>query len=91
MQGVRIVVTDPDAFVAFDAGVHVLDAFLRQAAARDVDEDVIDRPETFDLLAGTTRLRELLDAGVPAGDIVTEAAESAAGFEPLRASVLQYE
>jgi len=90
LQGVRIVVTDPATFDAFATGVHTLGAFLHQADEQSVT-DVIDRPETFDLLAGTTRLRELLTIRAPAVDIVVDASASAAMFEPLRASVLRYD
>ena len=90
LQGVRVVVTDTATFDAFAAGVHALDAFLRQGDEAGVT-DVIDRPETFDLLAGTTRLRELLTIRALAADIVAASAASAESFEPVRTSVLRYE
>ena len=52
---------------------------------------VITRPETFDLLAGTTRLRNDLLAGRAAVDIVAAWAEETAAFETTVLPYRRYE
>ncbi len=89
MSGVQYRITDPVAFEPVATGVHVLDAFNRQAEALGID-DFIDRPPTFDLLAGTTRLREMLEAGATADEIVAAWAGSAEQFAARRAPYLLY-
>ncbi len=89
MNGVAYDVTDPVAFEPVATGVHVLDAFNRQAEAHGIT-DFIDRPPTFDLLAGTTRLREMLDAGTPADQIVAAWTATAENFVELRDPYLLY-
>lgn len=88
LSGVRIVVLDEATFSPVATGVHLLDAFLRQGEA--LDEQVIDRPEFFDLLAGTTRLRTELEAGIPAAEIVASWTDELAEFSARRAPHLLY-
>ncbi|MEO1064516.1 MAG: DUF1343 domain-containing protein [Actinomycetota bacterium] len=88
LAGVRIVIEDEGSFRPVETGIHLLEALVRQGEA--VDEVVIDRPEWVDLLAGTTRLRELLEAGAPAAEIVAAWADEVAAFDELRRPYLRY-
>ena len=69
-------------------GLHVLEVFRDQAQA--AGEKLIDRPVTFDLLAGTTRLRAQLDAGIPAAEIVAAWETETAAFAATRTPYLLY-
>ncbi len=89
LEGVRVVVTDPIAFDPVATGVHLLEVFQRQADAVGAGS-LIDRPETFDLLAGTPELRRMLDARTPAADIVAAWAADVAAFASLREPYLLY-
>lgn len=93
LRGVRIVIADLATIRPVEVGIHLLDAILRQAEALgdELEEPVIDRPEFLDLLAGTTRLRTALEAGVPAAEIVASWEAELAGFEARRAPFLLYD
>ena len=88
LGGVRIVIVDERSFLPVATGIHLLEALVRRGEA--AGEEVIDRPEWVDLLSGTTRLRELLDAGTPAADIVAAWADEVAAFDELRRPYLRY-
>lgn len=68
LPGVRLEVTDPAALRPMAVAVHVVHQIL--VAAEQVGQEVIDRPDYFDLLAGGPGLREELQAGRPPSDIV---------------------
>ncbi|MEM8905584.1 MAG: DUF1343 domain-containing protein [Actinomycetota bacterium] len=88
LGGVRIAIVDERSFLPVATGIHLLEALVRRGEA--AGEEVIDRPEWVDLLSGTTRLRELLDAGTPAADIVAAWADEVAAFDELRRPYLRY-
>ncbi len=90
LTGVRYDVTDPSAFRPVAAGVHVLEAVLRQADALGVP-DVVDRPSALDRLAGTSRLRRRLLAGDGAAEIAADWSVEVDGFLARRAPYLLYE
>ncbi|MEZ5381587.1 MAG: DUF1343 domain-containing protein [Microthrixaceae bacterium] len=69
VRGVRLIVTDPEPFGGTAVGIHILEVFASEARAQG-RPDVIARPETLDLLAGTATVRRQLDAQLPAADIV---------------------
>lgn len=79
IPGVEVVVDQPRLFRATAAGVYLLEAVKRQADEQQ--RTLVERPEFFDLLAGTSRLREQLDAGVPARSIVQSWAAETASFD----------
>ncbi|MFQ5557402.1 MAG: exo-beta-N-acetylmuramidase NamZ domain-containing protein [Acidimicrobiales bacterium] len=83
LSGVRIVITDEVVMDPVAVGVHLLEAFHTAALEAGID-DLIDRPRTFDLLAGTPRLREMLVEGARADAIVAAWREEAAAFDALR-------
>ena len=60
VAGVDIAVTDFDAVRPVELGIHLLDAFLAQKPDR---AGFFARPEFFDRLAGTPRMRTMLTSG----------------------------
>jgi len=90
MFGVRYIITDAAAFDPVESGLHVLDAFNRQAAQLGIT-DFVDRPQMLDLLAGTSRLRELVVAGVSADDIIAAWEPDAAAFDDTKRQYLLYD
>ena len=83
LNGVRYVFTDIDTFEPVRSGMHVLEAFHSAALGAEV-VDFIDRPVTFDLLAGTTELRRMLVAGRSADEIVDAWAAETAAFDEMK-------
>jgi uncharacterized protein YbbC (DUF1343 family) len=61
-----------------------------QAFMKHSPTPIIDRPEIFDLLAGSSELRTMLQDGLPASEIVASWAADVAEFKALRASYLRY-
>jgi hypothetical protein len=53
-------------------------------------QTLIGDEEMFDLLAGTTRVREWLDTGGDLAAISTQAQSEAQAFAPTRAKYLRY-
>ena len=88
IPGVRVVITDHTDYQAVSTGVHLLAAVLAQAQAGG--HRVIDRPGTFDVLAGSTSIRVGLEAGRPAADIVADWQAELTAFEPIRQRYLLY-
>ena len=82
VPGVRPVVVDPAVFDPFATGVHLMHHVLAQGAASGVE--IIDRPDFFDLLAGTDRLRLELEAGVDPRRIVAGWRSELERFEAVR-------
>lgn len=87
--GVRISITDPQAYRPVQTGIHVLvtlDAELRRLGP----PGVVDRSERFARLAGTDRVLELLDAGASAERIIAAWRVDAERFRKRRAPYLLY-
>jgi uncharacterized protein YbbC (DUF1343 family) len=89
LDGVRIVATDPGSFDPVAVGIHLMEAFQTQADAAGAGS-IIDRAETFDLLAGTSELRQLLGSGVPAAVIISAWQDDVEEFAPIRERHLRY-
>jgi len=91
-SGVQVHVTDRDAFRPVATGLHLL------AACRAQRPDCFEflptswegRPPHFDLLAGTPRLRQGLEAGEPVETLVREWTGDVACFERTRRACLLY-
>jgi uncharacterized protein YbbC (DUF1343 family) len=91
--GVQLHVTDRDALRPVEAVLHLL-ATVRRLAPDDFawrPPANPDRPSFIDLLAGTPRLREALDAGRPPAEIAAGWAPDLARFAETRRAVLLYE
>lgn len=91
LVGVRLVIDDPGTFLPVETGVYLLAAFIEQGLARDVPlDELIDRPSTMDLLAGSTRMREAFEAGRTAAEIIAGWATDRERFEPIRRAAMIY-
>lgn len=89
IDGVRWEITDPSVFDPVAAGIHALTALQPQAEASGIT--LIDRPEFFDLLAGTTRLREAISDGSSAETITREWRAETRAFDAAMESIWLYE
>ncbi len=86
LPGVRIVVTDAASYRPSAAGLHLLEAIIDSAPG----QTVIDRGAVFDLLAGTSDVRQQLRAGTPVAEIVADWPDVAAEFEARSFAYLLY-
>jgi uncharacterized protein YbbC (DUF1343 family) len=84
-NGIFIDVTDRDVYEPVRTGVHVL-----SAAKRLFPDSFTWRGRTIDLLAGATKLRTAIDAGVPPDKIVGMWKEEIEKFERIRKKYLLY-
>lgn len=92
--GLQLHVTDRTAFQSVRTGLHVLAALRAESGdrfdwRRETYEFVSDRL-AIDLLFGSPREREALEAGVPAGEIATAWIAEEAAFRDRRRAYLQY-
>lgn len=85
LAGIRLTVTDRAAYDPTVTAVHLLAAIRRRHPA-----EFAWIPAHFDRLAGTTRLREALDAGTAPGAIVTAWAPERERFLVRRKAALLY-
>lgn len=85
VAGVRIVVTGPAAVRPVALGVHLLHAAYHQRPAGFFDAGWLTK------LAGTDRLRRMLEAGASPEAIIAAWQDEVAGFERARAPYLLYE
>ncbi|MEZ5379916.1 MAG: DUF1343 domain-containing protein [Acidimicrobiales bacterium] len=88
LDGVRLVVTDVHAVDPVRVAIEVLVAM--QALASPGSSIIID-PASFDLVAGTTDLRQWIERGDTADDILTRLQPALDDFERLRSSALLYD
>ncbi|MDI7274881.1 MAG: DUF1343 domain-containing protein, partial [Anaerolineae bacterium] len=90
--GVQVHVTDREAMRPLLVGLHLIAACLEQAPERFhfLPPSQEGLPCHFDLLAGTSRLREGLEAGVPAEQLAAEWAEGVERFSRCRQEWLIY-
>lgn len=89
LQGVRYEFTEPHRFESVATAIHVLAAFQRQADEAGV-ENIIDRPQAFDLLSGTGRLRSQLELATSPADIVSSWQAGTASYVEVRRQYLLY-
>ncbi len=91
LSGIRIRVTNPATIAGVEIGLHVLDAALRQAETQGFAvSSIIDRPDLFDHLAGTRRVRIDLIQGRPVAEILESFASDHDTFRALSAGSLLY-
>lgn len=90
LDGVRLTVTDPERFEPVRTAVTVLALLQELYGRRRVWQHAGARPEWFDRLFGTDRVRLALQAGVPAGEIFASWAEGLRAHRAIRATVLLY-
>ena len=90
VQGLRMVVTDPDAFRPVETCVFILDALREQCGVEAVWRHNKARPEFFDQLLGDTALREALTAETPPEEIISSWAKALETFSESREQALLY-
>ncbi len=89
LQGIRIVITDPNAFRPVGTGIHILHAFF-QEAERQGAEAFVSRPEWLAKLSGSERLLDMLRAGASPADIIESWKSEVAEFRERQAPYLLY-
>ena len=87
VQGVDIEVTDASAVRPTELGVYVLYDFLQQAPNKTA---FFARPDFFDRLTGTPRMREMFVAGATPEQIIAAYGPDVARFEAARRPYLLY-
>ncbi|HEU4328625.1 MAG TPA: DUF1343 domain-containing protein [Roseiflexaceae bacterium] len=83
--GIQVHVTDRALFQAVAVGLHVITT-IRELYPGEFSWHT----NHFDLLMGSTRTREAVEAGVPVGEIVESWRDALARYEQQRAAVLRY-
>lgn len=89
ITGVRLAVTDTDAFQPLEAGMHVL-AELTEQARRSGAGDIFVNTKMFRAIAGTGRLHAMLTEGRSGADIVASWRDEVTGFGKRRQPYLLY-
>jgi uncharacterized protein YbbC (DUF1343 family) len=89
VHGIRIVVTDYREFLPLETGIHVLEAFSREAKAKSAAK-LIDPADWFNKLAGTKRLLTMLAKNQGANDILVSWAEEVDKYKVMREAYLRY-
>jgi uncharacterized protein YbbC (DUF1343 family) len=89
LNGVRLVIEDRTTFASVETGVHLLVAVQAQARAGGL-ATIVERPDGFDLLAGSSRLRTMLESAASGGEIVEAWMADLAAFAELREAYLLY-
>ena len=89
MHGFRVQVTDRTTIQPVEVGLHTLQASYQQAQVEG-DTSFISRPDHFTRLAGTARLRTLLEEGASAQTIIESWADDVQQFRNQRSSYLLY-
>jgi uncharacterized protein YbbC (DUF1343 family) len=89
IQGARLVVTDVARFQPLEAGMHVLAALAAQVRAQD-NKALIPNDGLFNHLAGTLRLRRMLERGSDGNAIIAAWQGEVARFKTQRAPYLLY-
>lgn len=91
VHGVRITIADRTTFDPVEVGVHILDAFWREARRQEIpDDDYVDRTSMMTLLAGTTRLVDQLASGATAAEVVAGWRAELEAFDEARERYLLY-
>jgi uncharacterized protein YbbC (DUF1343 family) len=85
LQGIRLTVSDADAYRSVETGIHVLHAFYQQAS-----DDFVSNPEWLAKLSGTPRLATLLTDGASPAAMIAAWQDEVAAFEERRESYLLY-
>ncbi len=89
LQGIRLHLTDPQAFQPVETGVYVLHAFYQQAQAQGID--LITRKDWLANLSGTHRLYDLLTQHATPETIIAAWQAEVEAFRTRRAPYLLYE
>ena len=88
ISGIRITVTDHNAYRPLDVGAHFLSGLASEAKASGTE--LFDKTAMFDRLAGTRRLRALLEKGAPGTEILAAWQSEVEVFKRRRMPYLIY-
>lgn len=89
-EGVRVHVTDFHQVRSFELGLHLFEK-VRDLYPDEVHWAVEDSPATFDMLVGTSRIREELEAGREAERIISDCRLEASDFQSDSVTYWLYE
>jgi uncharacterized protein YbbC (DUF1343 family) len=89
INGARLIITDVARFEPLEAGMHVLAALAAEARPKG-NTTWLRTDGLFDALAGTKRLRRLLEGGSDGGAIIAAWQAEVARFKARRARYLLY-
>jgi uncharacterized protein YbbC (DUF1343 family) len=88
VSGLRITVTDHKAYRPLDVGAHFLSGLAAEAKASGTE--LFDKTAMFDRLAGTRRLRALLEKGASGSEIISAYEPDVEAFRKRREPYLIY-
>lgn len=88
ISGIRITVTDHTAYRPLDVGAHFLSGLAAEAKASGTE--LFDKTAMFDRLAGTRRLRTLLEKGASGAEIIAAWRDDVEVFKRRRVPYLIY-
>jgi uncharacterized protein YbbC (DUF1343 family) len=89
IEGIRITVTDHDAYLPVESGVQILWAFYRHAQARH-RKHFVARIDWLNKIAGSQRLYRMLEAGASAENVIEAWKAETAEFNRVRGQYLLY-
>jgi uncharacterized protein YbbC (DUF1343 family) len=90
LHGSRIVVTDGERFEPLETGIHVLCTIADEARRQHRGVPLFRNLKMFNALAGTARLKRMLEQGSDAGAIIAAWQDEVAEFRARRARYLLY-
>lgn len=90
VPGIRVAVEEPAKLQPVEAGVALLSALIGHAEAQG-RTGVIDKRKWLARMAGTDRLLQMLEAGVPAAEIAASWRDEIAAFRKRREPYLLYD
>jgi len=88
LSGVRLVVTEARAYRPVETGIYLLCALYNSLSEKE--QEHFFKTRGFDLLAGTGRLRRLIQAGLPADEIIATWLKENEQFAERRKKYLLY-
>ena len=89
LSGIRQIITDPQAILPVETGIHVLHTFYHHSINRRYDS-FIDRPSWLSRLAGTERLYVQLQSGATPEAIINDWEKEVDNFGKVRNPYLLY-
>jgi uncharacterized protein YbbC (DUF1343 family) len=89
VEGIRIIVVDTQKYLPVETGIHILDAFYRQAISRG-QYHFLSRVDWLDKIAGTRRLHQMLISGNTPEQIINAWKQEVAMFGLRREKYLLY-
>ena len=89
VQGIKLAVSDVDAVRPLEIGMHAMARIVAAARAKRI-RSIYKSVKMFDAIAGTTRLREMLDRGATGEDIIAAWQSEVRTFSEHRKPYLLY-